>query len=204
MNKLSESKSTTKGERLYIDTSSVQVESLGGAKFWLLVVDDFTDMAWSYFLKAKIEVKSKIIQLIKDFRLNDVHVKKIRCDNAGENFSLQKFCDRERFGVTFEFTGSGSPQYKGRVERKFANLYGKVRARLNDAKLTQHFRLSLWAEACNYATDLENFLITLNRLRSPYDCELFYGVSSPATNNLHQFGEIAVVENQKYVLFVAS
>ena len=53
MKKESDSKSTHKEERLYIDTSSVKTESLGGAKFWLLVVDDFTGMGWSYFLKGK-------------------------------------------------------------------------------------------------------------------------------------------------------
>jgi gag-polypeptide of LTR copia-type/Zinc knuckle len=37
--------------RLYLDISSVRTESLGNNKFWLLIVDDATDMKWSFFLK---------------------------------------------------------------------------------------------------------------------------------------------------------
>jgi hypothetical protein len=37
-----------------IDTSSVKKASFGGSKFWLLVIDDYTDMCWSTFLKKKI------------------------------------------------------------------------------------------------------------------------------------------------------
>jgi hypothetical protein len=51
--KESETKSIIPGERLYIDTSSVKTESFGGSKFWLLVADDCTDVAWSAFLNKK-------------------------------------------------------------------------------------------------------------------------------------------------------
>jgi hypothetical protein len=43
--KESETKSTIPGERIFIDTSSVKTKSFGGSKFWLLVVDDCTDVA---------------------------------------------------------------------------------------------------------------------------------------------------------------
>jgi hypothetical protein len=39
--------------KLSIDTSSVKTESFGGSKFWLLVVDDCTNVAWSGFLNEK-------------------------------------------------------------------------------------------------------------------------------------------------------
>ena len=35
------------GERLFFDISRIKAESYGGSKFWLLVVDDKTDFAWS-------------------------------------------------------------------------------------------------------------------------------------------------------------
>jgi hypothetical protein len=37
------------GERLYMDISSVRDVSLGGSKFWVLVVDECTDHCWSIF-----------------------------------------------------------------------------------------------------------------------------------------------------------
>ena len=59
--KVSENKSNRKGERLMIDISSARNKSLGGRKYWLLVIDDFTDYCWSYFLKAKDELADQVI-----------------------------------------------------------------------------------------------------------------------------------------------
>jgi transposase InsO family protein len=42
--------------------------------------------------------------------------------------------------IKFEFTAPNSPQQNGKIERKFATLYGKMRTMLNGAKLTPHFR----------------------------------------------------------------
>jgi hypothetical protein len=36
----------------------------------------------------------------------------------------------------FEFTAPDSPQQNGKIERKFATLYGRVRAILNGAEFT--------------------------------------------------------------------
>ena len=41
--------SLTAGERLYVDISSIQGVSFGGAKFWTLIVDDYSGYCWSYF-----------------------------------------------------------------------------------------------------------------------------------------------------------
>jgi hypothetical protein len=39
----------------------------------------------------------------------------------------------------FEFTAPDSPQQNGKVERKFATLYGRVQAMINDAELNWPF-----------------------------------------------------------------
>jgi hypothetical protein len=81
-----EDRVTTICERLDFDISSIASESIGGAKFWLLVIDPVTEYIWSYFLKRKNQLADKLVQLIK--RLNAVHggitVKRVRCDNAPE------------------------------------------------------------------------------------------------------------------------
>ena len=53
------------GHRLCTDISSPLTKSIGGKSHWLLVVDDCTDYAWSFFLKQKSETKYIIIALIK-------------------------------------------------------------------------------------------------------------------------------------------
>ena len=75
-----------KGKRLFLDISSIQTISYGGSKFWLLIMDDHTDKTWSYFLKSKDQLSSKLIGLIKNLKAtHGVKVQTLRCDNAGEN-----------------------------------------------------------------------------------------------------------------------
>ena len=108
-------KSTVPGERLCIEISSVRHPSYGGAKFWLLIIDDATRMCWSTFLKQKSDTCERVIRFIKNLRAQNYPVKYIRCDNAGENQTLQQQCDREILNVRFEFTGPDTPQYNGKV-----------------------------------------------------------------------------------------
>ncbi len=85
--------STNKGEQLFIDTSSPSTKSMGGKQHWLLVVDDCTNYCWCYFLKEKSDLKDHIIELIKELDSKyNCKVKCIRCDDAGENISLEKAC----------------------------------------------------------------------------------------------------------------
>jgi len=119
---------------LFINISLTEHKSYGKAKFWLLVVDNATNFCWSFFLKSKSETKKVMIDLIKELSdKNKIKVKKIRCDNSGENRSFQQAAKQERLGITFEFMARKTPQQNGRVERKFTTLFGRVRAMLNGA-----------------------------------------------------------------------
>jgi hypothetical protein len=52
------------GECLYVDIRSIKERSFGGAKFWALIVDDYTDYFWSFVLKNKSDLKVKIKTLL--------------------------------------------------------------------------------------------------------------------------------------------
>jgi hypothetical protein len=56
LNRRSEPRSTEKGDRINMDVSSALVTSFGGAKFWLLLQDDYTGYLWNTFLKYKSEL----------------------------------------------------------------------------------------------------------------------------------------------------
>ena len=107
-----------------------------------------------YFFETKSDTCERVIRFIKNLRAQNYPVKFIRCDNAGENQILQQQCDREILNVRFEFTGPDTPQYNGKIERRFATLYGRVRVIVNEAKVPDEMRNKLWAEACNHATIL--------------------------------------------------
>jgi hypothetical protein len=59
--KYTDAHSTQPAERLYLDISSIHYESFGGAKYWLHILDDFTDMCWSAFLTSKCEMAQRAL-----------------------------------------------------------------------------------------------------------------------------------------------
>ena len=58
-------KATKKGGRLTIYITSVKEQRIGGAKFWLLMQDQFTSHCWSYFVKKKSNLASTVIATIR-------------------------------------------------------------------------------------------------------------------------------------------
>ena len=134
MNKLTNTQAKTAGERIMIDTSSVRINKKSGIKkYWLLIVDEATGMKWSHFINHKDDQIPLLINFLKKYP----QVKNIRCDNAGENYSLRKEVDKNGFNVNFEFTARKTPQQNGKVERAFATLYGRMRAMMIGAGLSE-------------------------------------------------------------------
>ena len=128
---------------------------------WLLVLDDCTDNGFSFFLKEKSQTSEVMIPFLK---LLERHfgkgVKYIRCDNSGENKALQKECEKAGLGISFEYTAPGTPQQNGRVERKFATFWGRMRAMMAGGDFSLRMKQLLWCEAANTTTDFDNFYAT--------------------------------------------
>lgn len=159
---MNENKSTKCGERLYIDISYINKISFGGSKYWVLVVDEFSKMKWSFFIKMKNDLPTKIIPLLVQLINNGKHVKYICCDNAGKNFALKEELVKHNLNVNFEFTAPHTTQQNGIVERAFATLYGRVRAMLLSSRLSQELRSGLWTECALTATLLDNIMSNRN------------------------------------------
>jgi hypothetical protein len=80
------SKATKLGERISFDISSVNVNSHGGNKFWLLIIDEFTSYCWSIFLKRKSDLSQAMMDWTNNFeRECGIDIGTFRCDNSGEN-----------------------------------------------------------------------------------------------------------------------
>ena len=196
LSKTNHKKSKKKGGRVYIDISSTKARSFGGSKFWALMQDEATDMCWSMFLKNKSELKHKAIPLIKKIKKRTgVNIEVIRCDNAGENKSLQEAIDLDPdLNIKFEYTAPNTPQQNGVVERKFATLYGRVRSMLNAAEVPKTLREKLWAYAAKMATELDTILVKPGEDSSAI--MKFYGDNPPWIVNLRPFGEVGIISNQ--------
>ena len=183
------------GRVIGIDISSIKHESYGGAKFWLLCIDYATDWCWSYFLKKKSDVGEKLVQLLNELSQIGVLTQTIRCDNAPENYEAEKLCKKNNIHANFEYTAPNTPQQNGKVERKFATLYGRVRACFNDCNMEKSWRNHLWAECASHCTNLENLgAKERNKIDIPWSNEKD---NIKMMNALRKFGEKAVVRKSK-------
>jgi hypothetical protein len=77
-------------------------------------------------LNKKDELKDKVVELVKELKNENIRVKFLRLDDAGENYALEKECKQQNLAVKFEYSGSCTPQRNGKVERKFQTLYGRI------------------------------------------------------------------------------
>ncbi len=191
LSKYTKVRTHTTGERIFIDISKLHKPSLGGNQYWLLIVDDHTDYAWSYFLRSKADTADTVLAFVKFMKQMAHPVKHIRCDNSGENRKLQNVLQHHNEVIQFEFTAPATPQQNGRVERKFAILYNYMRSMLNKAQLPENLRHSLWAEAAKHATDIINCLCTPSNKIPPY--HMFHQRDPPFFEHLRVFGEITVL-----------
>ncbi len=66
--KTTDIKATVRGERLFLDISGPYKMSLAGSKYWVLVVDDKTRKAWSFFVSNKNEAKKVASNLLSILR----------------------------------------------------------------------------------------------------------------------------------------
>ena len=188
------SKATRKGEQIYIDISSIKFKSFGGNQFWLLVLDDCSGKSWSFFLRHKDHQVEVLVKFLLEMKKNNTPVELIQCDNAGENKSLQEAVEKHpTLSVQFEYTPRNSPQYNGKVERRFQFLWRGVRSVLNGAKLPTWLRHGLWAEAGSFIQQVADQLVTVAKKQEGSSYKQFYNKAWPKFETLRPFGMIATI-----------
>src|SRR3954470_7105009 len=121
-------------ELLHMDLFGPQnYASLGGNKYGLVIVDDFSRYTWVFFL----DDKSKVVDIFKTFANRaqteyEVSLKHIRSDNGTEfkNTNIEDFLDA--YGFTHEFSVVYTPQKNGVVERKNRTFIEMARTMLDE------------------------------------------------------------------------
>ena len=161
----------------------IPTTSLGGKRYSLVVVDDYTRFTWVFFLTSKDETSSELIKL---FRLvmneKGEKIKAIRSDHGREfDFSeMDQFCTDN--GISHNFSAPRTPQQNGIAERKNRTLIEAGRTLLAAAHMPEYF----WAEAINTACYTQNrSLIHSTIKKTPY--ELWKG-RKPSVSYFHVFG----------------
>jgi hypothetical protein len=98
-------------ELLHMDIfGPVAYLSIGGSKYGLVIVDDFSRFTWVFFLQDKYETQGTLKRFLRrdqnEFELN---VKKIRSDNGSEfkNPQVEEYLEEE--GIKHEFSTPYTP-----------------------------------------------------------------------------------------------
>lgn len=163
--KKSSTRRTKKLELVHSDLCGpMEMESVGGNKYFLTFIDDASRKTWVYLLRTKDEVFSyfqKFHAMVE--RETGMTLKCLRTDNGGEYISreLRDYCSKH--GIRHEKTVPGTPQHNGVAERMNRTIMERVRSMLKMANLSKSF----WGEAVNAAVYL------INRLpASPLDFDI--------------------------------
>ena len=133
----------------------INPKSLGGASYFLTMIDVYSDYTEVFMLNKKSDAKSHIINYITKMKnLVNKKPKIFRSDRGGEymDSELQQFLVSE--GIQYQCTVHDSPQQNGIAERKNRTLVEAVRSMLHQRKIQKN----LWAEA------LHNAVYTFNRI----------------------------------------
>ena len=74
------------GDLFSSDISSSSSPAYGGAKYWLLIVDNATDMKWTFLLKSKDQQSQVLVNFVKELKGNhNIQIKHWCMDNASKN-----------------------------------------------------------------------------------------------------------------------
>ncbi|KAJ9566684.1 hypothetical protein OSB04_002650 [Centaurea solstitialis] len=128
-------------QMLYVDLCGpIAVQSLGGKKYVLVLVDEFSRYTWVEFVKNKSQVPLLLIILLKRLQvLHSLQVRVLRSDN-GIEFTIEDYLTS--VGITHNFSAPRTPQQNEVVERKIRTIVKAARTMLNASGLA----LTFWAE----------------------------------------------------------
>jgi transposase InsO family protein len=166
--------------------------SIGGSKYGLVIVDDFSRFTWVFFLSDKGETQEILKKFMRRSQNEfELKIKKVRSDNGTEfkNTSVEEFLGEE--GIKHEFSVPYTLQQNGVVERKNRTLIEVARTMLDEYKTPDNF----WAEVVNTACHAINRLY-LHKIYKKIVYELLIG-NKPKVDYFRVFGCKCFILNKK-------
>ena len=162
----------------------LQVESIGGSRYFVTFVDDYSRCVSVYFIKHKAEVfgKFKLFEAMVTKECGE-SIMKLRTDNGGEYTSKDFQTYLASKGIEHQLTVPHSPQQNGVAERQNRTLMESARAMLSHSNLPNKF----WAEAVATAAYLRNRTTTCANEQQLTPFERWYG-HKPDISHLRVFG----------------
>ncbi len=123
-------------------------DSIGGSKYFVTFIDDYTRCCAVYFLNSKSEVPDKFKEYeARVFNDCSLRIGTLRSDNGGEYLSKEFNSYLKSKGIRHELTVPYSPQQNGVAERMNRTLMESTRSMMAHASLPDKY----WAEAVDCA-----------------------------------------------------
>jgi len=173
-------------ELVHVDLAGpMATESLGGSRYMMVFVDDFTHFMTVKFLTAKSEAHDALEAYVAEMeRQTGARIKVLRSDRGGEFTSDAIALMLRKAGIRHQLTAPYTPQQNGVAERAVRTLTEKARCMLKHARLPD----DLWAEAVFQAAVITN-VSTMDCLRNGKITpqELMWE-RKPTAANFHVFG----------------
>ena len=139
-------RATRPGERVFLDIARPYAKALNGVKYWAQVVDNFSQMGFTYFLQSKADIAHGFNTLHSCFKAYRHPIKYIQCNTSGENTKyVQEIANQEE--LIPEWTTTDMLQINGVAEQRIVTLKLCAMAMMNAAGLNQTTQQMLWPEA---------------------------------------------------------
>ncbi|GJZ41573.1 retrovirus-related pol polyprotein from transposon TNT 1-94 [Tanacetum coccineum] len=144
----------------------IQVESINGKKYVLVIVDDYSRYTWTHFLRSKDETPEVLIDFLTLVQRGlHAQVRTVRTNKGTEflNKTLHAYFAKE--GIRHERSTAQTPEQNGVVERRNRTLVEVARTMLSVAKVPLFF----WAEAIATTCFTQNRSLVIPRHeKTPY------------------------------------
>ncbi|XP_049381315.1 uncharacterized protein LOC125845854 [Solanum stenotomum] len=161
----------------------VKIQSKGGKKYILVIVDGYSRFTWTMFLKSKCEMVDVLMIFIKMIQTElNYKIAGIMSDHGSEfeNEKLDTLCADN--GIHDNFSAPRTSQQNGVVERKNITLVDIAKTMLIESNLPRNFRAKAVNTAC-YVTNRCLIRSLLNK--TPYE---LLNIRKPKLNYLRAFG----------------
>ncbi|GBL59411.1 Copia protein [Araneus ventricosus] len=159
--------------------------AIGGHRYFLSIIDDFSRKVTTYPIKEKTEVFKHFSNYQKRAeRFLNSKVINVRTDNGLEfcHAEFQSYLDD--LGIKAERTNVYSPQQNGVAERYNYTAVDAIKVMLNSSGLSKGF----WAEALLCHTYVWNRVCHSNQSLTPFE---LYSGHKPSVKHLKAFGSTA-------------
>jgi transposase InsO family protein len=172
-------------ELLHMDlVGRARVRFAGGKWYVLVVVDDYSQYAWVFFIEEKGETFGCVRDLVLRLR-NERHEDAIRAIHSGNGSTFKNSCFEifcHDLCLEHQFSSPFTPSQNGVVERKNRTLCEMARTMLDEHRTLRRF----WSEAVNTAFYVSNTIyLRVHKKKSCY--ELMHG-RTPKVCHFHVFG----------------